>query len=149
MSVQNQHEEFDKFWSEHLKILKICFLIDCFWTKHIMFELKKKYSGVMFDCTKYRCKNWRKTDFRFQKWHEKFSKFSPGYFRKSRNLDIDGILLSKVEKCMSLKFTWELCVMTMMNDETFEEELTCQFKTNMSSLTNFGPSTWKSQKFAF
>ena len=31
--------------------------------------------------------------------------------------------------------------MTMMNDETFEEELTCQFKTNMSSLTNFGPST--------
>ena len=41
LSVQNQHEEFEKFWSEHLKISKIFFLIDCFWTKHIKFELKK------------------------------------------------------------------------------------------------------------
>ena len=30
--------------------------------------------------------------------------------------------------------------MTMKSNETFEEELTCQFKTNMRSLTNFGPS---------
>ena len=41
---------------------------------------------------------------------------------------------------MSLKFTWEFSVMTMKNDETFEEELTYQFKTNMRSLRNFGPS---------
>ena len=59
----------------------------------------------MFDGTEYWYKIWRKTDLRFQKWHEKFSKFSPGHFRKSKNLDIDGIFLSKVEKCMSLKFT--------------------------------------------
>ena len=29
---------------------------------------------------------------------------------------------------MSLKFTEELCAMTMKNDAKFEEELTCPFK---------------------
>ena len=48
---------------------------------------------------------------------------------------------------MSLKFTGELCVMRMKNDAKFEEELTCQFKIDMRSLTNFDPSTRKSQKF--
>ena len=49
---------------------------------------------------------------------------------------------------MSLKITGELSVMAMKNDAKFEEELTCQFKTNMRNLTNFNPSTQKSQKFA-
>ena len=49
---------------------------------------------------------------------------------------------------MSLKFTGELCVMTMKNDSKFEEELTCKFKIDMSKLTNFDPRTQKSQKFA-
>ena len=49
---------------------------------------------------------------------------------------------------MSLKFTGELCVMTMKNDSKFEEDLTCQFKIDMGSLANFDPSTQKSQKFA-
>ena len=49
---------------------------------------------------------------------------------------------------MSLKFTGELCVMTMKNDAKFEEELTCHFKIDMRNLTNFDPSTRKSQKFA-
>ena len=49
---------------------------------------------------------------------------------------------------MSLKFTEELCVMKMKNDAKFEEELTCQFKIDMRNLTNFDPSTQKSQKFA-
>ena len=47
---------------------------------------------------------------------------------------------------MSLKFTGEFCVVTMKNDGKFEEELTCQFKTDMRNLTKFGPSTRKSQK---
>ena len=38
--------------------------------------------------------------------------------------------------------------MTMTNDAKFEEELTCQFKIDMINLTNFDPSTRKSQKFA-
>ena len=42
---------------------------------------------------------------------------------------------------MSLKFTEELCVMTMKNDTKFEEELTCRFKIDMENVTNFDPST--------
>ena len=33
------------------------------------------------------------------------------------------------------------------NDETFEDDLTCQFKIDIRNLTNFDPSTRKSQKF--
>ena len=49
---------------------------------------------------------------------------------------------------MILKFTGELCVMTMKNDAKIEEELTCQFKIDMRNLTNFDLTTRKSQKFA-
>ena len=38
--------------------------------------------------------------------------------------------------------------MTMRNDAKIEEGLTCQFKMDMRNLTNFDPSTQKSQKFA-
>ena len=47
-----------------------------------------------------------------------------------------------------LKLTGELCVMRMMNDKKFEEELTSQFKIDMRNLTNVDQSTQKSQKFA-
>ena len=40
MSIQNLHEEFDKFWPEHSEILKICPLMGSFWRKY-MLELKK------------------------------------------------------------------------------------------------------------
>ena len=46
---------------------------------------------------------------------------------------------------MSLKFTGELCVMTMKNDAKFEQELTGQFKIDMRNLTIFDSSTEKSQ----
>ena len=49
---------------------------------------------------------------------------------------------------MSLKFTGELCVMTMKNDAKFEEELNCQFKIDIRNLRNFDPSTRKSKKNA-
>ena len=38
--------------------------------------------------------------------------------------------------------------MTLKNDGKSEEELTCRFKIDMTNLTNFDPSTRKSQKFA-
>ena len=41
LSVQNWHEEFDKFWPEHSKISKICTLMGFFWPKYVMIELKK------------------------------------------------------------------------------------------------------------
>ena len=49
---------------------------------------------------------------------------------------------------MSLKFTGELCVMAMNNDAKFEEELTCQFKTDTRDVMNFDQSTQKSETFA-
>ena len=49
---------------------------------------------------------------------------------------------------MSLKLTGELFVITMKNDAKFEEELTCQFKIDMSNLMYFNPSTRKFQEFA-
>ena len=76
-----------------------------------------------------------------------YSEFSPEHVRKSKNSKFDGILLSKIET-MSLKFTGEFCAMTMKNDTKFEQELTCQFKIDMRHLTNFDPSTRKTQKFA-
>ena len=48
---------------------------------------------------------------------------------------------------MNLKFTGELCVMRMKNDAKFEEDLTWQFKIDLSNLMNFELSTQKSQKF--
>ena len=47
---------------------------------------------------------------------------------------------------MSLKFTGELCIMAIKNDTKLEKELTCQFKIDMRNLTNFDPTTRKSQK---
>ena len=49
-------------------------------------------------------------------------------------------------KCMSVKFTEELCVMTMKNDTKTEEEMTCRFKIDMRNFTNFDLSTQKSLK---
>ena len=46
---------------------------------------------------------------------------------------------------MALKFTEELCVMTMKNNAKFEEELTCHFKIDMRNLTNLDLSNRKSR----
>ena len=51
----------------------------------------------MFDGTNYWCKIWRKNDLCFQKWHERFNKFSPEHVRKSKNWDFDGDLLPKAK----------------------------------------------------
>ena len=50
-------------------------------------------------------------------------------------------------KGMTLKFTEEICVMTMKINAIFEEELTFSFKTDMRNLTNFDSNTPKSKKF--
>ena len=68
--------------------------------------------------------------------------------QKFQNWDFYGVLLSKKRKSMSLTRTGELCVIAMKNDVKFEKELTYQFKTDMRNLTNFEPSTRKSQRFA-
>ena len=45
-----------------------------------------------------------------------------------------GLLLGpfiQSRQCMSLKFTGELCAMTVKNDSKFEQEFTCQFKIDI------------------
>ena len=57
----------------------------------------------------------KKLDLWFEKWHEKFGKFSLEHLKLSKfGLWWDPFLQSR--KCMSLKFTEELCIMTMEND---------------------------------
>ena len=51
-------------------------------------------------------------------------------------------------KFMSLKFTEELCLVTMKNNAKVEEELTCYLKIDMRNLTNFDSNTRKPKKFA-
>ena len=135
LSFQNWDEHFDEFWMELSKISKICNLIGCLWPNYIIFDLKK-YRGVMFGSTEYWRKSWRKTDFCFQKWHEEFTKFSPEHLKVSKlGLYWDSFVQSW--KLMSLRFSGELCVMRMKNGAKNEEELTSQFKTDMSNFDKF------------
>ena len=68
LPFQNWYKKFENFWPEHSKI---CTLMSSFWSKYIMFKLKK-YRGVVFDDTEDWCKIWRKTGLCFLKWHEEF-----------------------------------------------------------------------------
>ena len=96
LSFQNWHNEFDKFWLEHLKASKFYTLMGCFWLKYMMFTLKR-YRGVIFHDAGEWCKIWRKTDLWNRNWHEEPGKISPEHYRKPQNWDFDGIHLSKVE----------------------------------------------------
>ena len=135
-----------RIWPKHLKVSNICTLMGSFWTKYIMFELKK-YRGVIFHDTEEWCKIWRKTDLWFGKWHWEFGIFSPEHFKVSKLGNWwDSFVQSR--KCMNLKFTEELCFMTMKNDTKIEEEMTCHFKIN-EEFTIFGSCSRKSKICAF
>ena len=125
------------------KSKNLFFLIGSLWPKYILFELQE-YRGVIFHDTEELCKFWRKTDQWFEKRHEKFGKFSAEHL-KCQNWNFDGI---QSRTGMTVKFTEELCVMTMKNNAKFEEELTFHFKTDSRNLTNFDSSTRKSKKNA-
>ena len=75
LAVPKLTPKFDEFWPKHSNVSNIWTIMDSFWRKYLMFELKK-YIRVMFDGTEGWCKIWRKTDLCFQKWHEEFGKFS-------------------------------------------------------------------------
>ena len=119
LSVQNWHEECNKFWPEHSKTSKICFLMGCFWAKYIMFELIK-YRGVMLDDTRDWCRVWRKTDVCFQKLHDEFDRFSPEHIRKSKICDFYWVLLSKVENVWTQNLhgsyvSWQWIIIQSLN----------------------------------
>ena len=144
MSFQNWHKKFDEFWLEHWKVSKVCTLMDCFWPKYIIFQIKE-YRGVIFHDTREWCKIWRKTDSSFQKWHEKFGRFSPQH-SKVPKFWLWWVLFIQSKKIYELKIFRELCALTIKNDAKFEVELTCQLKSDMRYLTNFEQSTQKSKK---
>ena len=50
---------------------------------------------------------------------------------------------------MDLKYTEELCVVTMNNNAKFEGKLTFHFKTDRRNLTNFDSSTRKFKKLLY
>ena len=76
LSFQNWHKQFHKFWPEHLKVSKILILMDSFWAKYILFELKK-YRGVILHETEEDYKIWRGIYSLFQNWHKEFDKIWP------------------------------------------------------------------------
>ena len=127
-----------------LESLKNYTLMGCFWPKYIVFQLKKDIGAISYDT---RWKTWRKTDSWFRKWHEEFGKFSPEHL-KAWQLGLLWGPFIQSRKCMSLKFTGELCVTTIKNDRKFEKELTCQFKTDIRNLTSFDLGTQESHKFS-
>ena len=110
---------FYKFWPEHFKGSKMFTLMGSFWGNYVLFELKK-YRGVIFDDIEEWYKIWRKTNMWFGKWQE-FGKFSPEHSKESK-LGLWWDPFVKSWKCMTLKFTEELCVMTMKNDTKIEED---------------------------
>ena len=63
-----------KFDPSARKSQKFSFLMDSFWAKYKLFELKK-YRGVIFHETEEGCKIWRGVDLLFQTWHKEFDKF--------------------------------------------------------------------------
>ena len=83
-------------------------------------------------------------------WNMKleFGKLSPEHLKVSK-LGLWWEPFVQSRKCMSLKFSKELCVMTMKNDARTEEELTRRFKIDKRNLANFDASLWKFQNFAF
>ena len=73
-SFQNWHQEFDKFWPEHSKVLTIFNFMGFFWAKYILFKLKN-YRGIIFHESEKRYKTWRGNNFSFQNWRKEFDKF--------------------------------------------------------------------------
>ena len=62
------------FESRTQKLSKIYNLVGCFWSKYLLF-LVKKYKGVMLDGTEDWCKIWMKTDLGFEKLCEELTNF--------------------------------------------------------------------------
>ena len=95
-------------------------------------------------------KNWfivsKMTRIWFRKWHEKFGKLSPEPTKASiLGIWWDPFIQSR--KCISLKFTEDLCAMTMKNYVKFLRGIDLSFRNWHEEFHEFSPSSRKSQKF--
>ena len=87
LSFENWHWEFDKFWPENSKVSKTFILMGSFWTKYILFELKRSTEELSFmtlksdkkfgDESTYRLKIDMKILKKFDRSTRKFQKWSP------------------------------------------------------------------------
>ena len=127
---------FGKFWSEYSKVSNICTFIGPFCTNYITFYLNT-FRGVIFHYTEESCNIWRKADLWFEKWYEEFGKI---FTKTLENVEIGTLMGSLYPKGMSWKFSEELYVIALGNDETPDKELTCYFKIDKRNLMNFDPS---------
>ena len=83
----------------------------------------------------------KKTNLWFKKWLQKFEVFSPEHLKVSK-LGLWWDLFIQSREWITLKFTEELCVMTMNNNTKFVEELVCHFNIDMwGILTIWGSLT--------
>ena len=145
---QNWQKEYDKFWTEHSKVSTSSTLMGSFWAKYIYIAWTKKVERSYLSRHWRVMQNLKKNWLVAWRWHEEFGKFSPEHWKVSK-LELWWNPFAQSRKCVTLKFTEELCVMTMKNDTKIEEELTCRFKIDMRNFTNVDPSTRKSKKFVF
>ena len=83
-----------QFSSEHLKASKIFVLMCSFWTKYILFELKR-YKGIIFHETEEGYKIWRGIDLSFQNWYKEFDKFWPEHLNVSKVFTLMGPFRAK------------------------------------------------------
>ena len=119
------------------KISKIYTLMDCFWPKYIMFELKK-YKRVMFDGTEDWCKFEGKLTCSSKNYMTNLANFYQST-QKSQNWNFQGIFFFP-----NLENVWGgVMCHTMKNDAKFEEEFSYKFKIGMRNLLIFDPSTQK------
>ena len=117
LSFQNWRE-LNKIWPEHSKSI---FFFNWLLVIEVYFVWATKVQRSYFHDTEELCKFWRKTDQCFDKRNEKFGKFSPELLKVSK-LELWWGPFVQSRKGMTLKFTEELCVMTMKNNAKFEEE---------------------------
>ena len=97
------------------------------WVSYIGEISAKKYRGVMFHDTEKWSEIWRKIGLWSGKWHEEFGKFLPVHSKVSK-LELWWVRFIQNRKFMRLKFTDEICFMTMKNDAKLGQKLTCCFE---------------------
>ena len=91
---QNWHKEFDKFWPEHSKVLKIFTLMGSLWAKYILLELKR-YRWIIFHETEEKYKILRGICLLFQNWHNEFDKIWPKHLKVSNIFTVMGSYWAK------------------------------------------------------
>ena len=91
----------------------------------IIFDSTIQKSQISFS----NLKSHSKTDLCFQNDMRNLANFDQGMFESLKIETFIGSFYPKQKIYESVKFTGELCVMTMKNNAKFEQELTGQFKT--------------------